>query len=168
MPARRFSPPWSVEEQPACFIVRDHNGQVLAYVYSKMNRAGDRRRSYCSRRRSPSFVFLTLPYYLRARLQWLRHSPSRRVLGAFLNAVESRHALSRHLVDWRGEDDQYQDVATSHFLTFPPLPWSVAFNGRSRRTLDLYTRLPMAGIDFGQCRFPPPWTVEDVLGCDLR
>ena len=33
MPSRRFPPPWSVEEQPACFIVRDHNGQALAYVY---------------------------------------------------------------------------------------------------------------------------------------
>jgi hypothetical protein len=22
--------PWSVEEQPACFVVRDHNGQALA------------------------------------------------------------------------------------------------------------------------------------------
>jgi hypothetical protein len=33
LPARRFPPPWSVEEQPACFIVRDHNGQALAYVY---------------------------------------------------------------------------------------------------------------------------------------
>jgi hypothetical protein len=31
--ARHFPPPWSVEEQPACFIVRDHNGQALAYVY---------------------------------------------------------------------------------------------------------------------------------------
>jgi hypothetical protein len=30
---RRFPPPWSVEEQPACFAVRDHNGQQLAYVY---------------------------------------------------------------------------------------------------------------------------------------
>jgi hypothetical protein len=30
---RRFPPPWSVEEQPACFVVRDHNGQALAYVY---------------------------------------------------------------------------------------------------------------------------------------
>ena len=29
----RFPPPWSVEEQDACFIVRDHNGQQLAYVY---------------------------------------------------------------------------------------------------------------------------------------
>jgi len=30
---RRFPPPWSVEEQSACFVVRDHNGQALAYVY---------------------------------------------------------------------------------------------------------------------------------------
>jgi hypothetical protein len=33
MTARRFPPPWSVEEQAACFVVRDHNGQQLAYVY---------------------------------------------------------------------------------------------------------------------------------------
>jgi hypothetical protein len=31
--ARRFPPPWSVDEQEACFIVRDANGQALAYVY---------------------------------------------------------------------------------------------------------------------------------------
>jgi hypothetical protein len=31
--ARRLPPPWSVEEQPACFVVRDHKGQELAYVY---------------------------------------------------------------------------------------------------------------------------------------
>ena len=34
MAARRFPPPpWSVEEQSACFVVRDRNGQVLAHVY---------------------------------------------------------------------------------------------------------------------------------------
>ena len=33
MPERRFPPPWSVEEQSACFVVRDHNGQALAYIY---------------------------------------------------------------------------------------------------------------------------------------
>ena len=33
MNGRRFPPPWSVEEQEACFVVRDHNGQQLAYVY---------------------------------------------------------------------------------------------------------------------------------------
>jgi hypothetical protein len=29
MPARSFPPPWSVEEQAAYFVVRDHNGQQL-------------------------------------------------------------------------------------------------------------------------------------------
>jgi|SRR6516225_1780738 hypothetical protein len=33
MPARRFPPPWSIEELEACFVVRDHDGQKLAYVY---------------------------------------------------------------------------------------------------------------------------------------
>jgi hypothetical protein len=33
MPARRFPPPWSVEDIGAAFVVRDHNGQQLAYVY---------------------------------------------------------------------------------------------------------------------------------------
>jgi hypothetical protein len=28
-----IAPPWSVDEQAACFVVRDHNGQALAYVY---------------------------------------------------------------------------------------------------------------------------------------
>jgi hypothetical protein len=37
--ARRFPPPWSVEEPDPklarqwCYIVRDANGQALAYVY---------------------------------------------------------------------------------------------------------------------------------------
>jgi hypothetical protein len=29
----RFPPPWTAEETDACFIVRDANGQALAYVY---------------------------------------------------------------------------------------------------------------------------------------
>jgi hypothetical protein len=33
MTARRFPPPWTVEETAACFIVRDNGGQALAYVY---------------------------------------------------------------------------------------------------------------------------------------
>ena len=31
--ARRFRPPWSVEETLACFVVKDFRGQKLAYVY---------------------------------------------------------------------------------------------------------------------------------------
>ena len=34
MPARRFPPPWDIEEHNrSCFIVRDNNGQALNYVY---------------------------------------------------------------------------------------------------------------------------------------
>jgi hypothetical protein len=33
MTTRRFPPPWTLEELDACFVVRDHNGQQLAYVY---------------------------------------------------------------------------------------------------------------------------------------
>ena len=31
--ARRFPPPWSVEDIDAAFVVKDHGGQKLAYVY---------------------------------------------------------------------------------------------------------------------------------------
>ena len=32
--ARRFPPPWDIEEaNAACFIVKDNNGHALAYVY---------------------------------------------------------------------------------------------------------------------------------------
>jgi hypothetical protein len=41
MTARHFPPPWSVEDKGACFIVRDHNGQALAYVYYDHPQAGD-------------------------------------------------------------------------------------------------------------------------------
>jgi hypothetical protein len=37
-PARRFPPPWSVDELDACFVVRDHSGQALAYLYSRIKR----------------------------------------------------------------------------------------------------------------------------------
>jgi hypothetical protein len=30
---RRFPPPWSIEEQTESFIVKDANGEPLAYVY---------------------------------------------------------------------------------------------------------------------------------------
>jgi hypothetical protein len=32
--SRSFPPPWTIEDKnDACFIVRDRNGQALAYVY---------------------------------------------------------------------------------------------------------------------------------------
>jgi hypothetical protein len=33
MPARRFPPPWTVEDIGAAFVVIDSTGQKLAYVY---------------------------------------------------------------------------------------------------------------------------------------
>jgi hypothetical protein len=33
MTPRRFTPSWSVEDIGAAFVVKDHSGQKLAYVY---------------------------------------------------------------------------------------------------------------------------------------
>jgi len=33
MTTRRFPPPWSIEERQESFIVKDANGQQLAYLY---------------------------------------------------------------------------------------------------------------------------------------
>lgn len=39
----RFPPPWTVEEQAACFVLRDRNGHALAHVYFEDDRAGSAR-----------------------------------------------------------------------------------------------------------------------------
>jgi hypothetical protein len=36
----RFPPPWTVEEKFACFVVRDANGQALAYIYFAKGKPG--------------------------------------------------------------------------------------------------------------------------------
>ena len=33
MPDRRFTPPWDIDDNGVCFIVRDAKGQALSYVY---------------------------------------------------------------------------------------------------------------------------------------
>ena len=33
MAERRFTPPWDIDDNGSCFIVRDNNGQALSYVY---------------------------------------------------------------------------------------------------------------------------------------
>jgi hypothetical protein len=35
MTTRRLSAPWRVEKIPGGYVVRDANGQALAYVYSR-------------------------------------------------------------------------------------------------------------------------------------
>jgi hypothetical protein len=38
-PSRRFPPPWRADRTPHGYVVRDANGQELAYVYSRDNEA---------------------------------------------------------------------------------------------------------------------------------
>ena len=40
MTDRRFPPPWTLDEHDECFIVRDADGQALAYVYFEEERDG--------------------------------------------------------------------------------------------------------------------------------
>jgi hypothetical protein len=42
MADRRFPPPWSVEDIGAAFVVRDHNGHALAYVYFEGGASSER------------------------------------------------------------------------------------------------------------------------------
>jgi hypothetical protein len=39
MTTRRFPPPWRADKMPGGYVVRDANGQALAYVYSRDNEA---------------------------------------------------------------------------------------------------------------------------------
>jgi hypothetical protein len=41
---RHFPPPWSVEELDSCFVVKDLNGQALAYMYFEKEQYRRRRR----------------------------------------------------------------------------------------------------------------------------
>ena len=37
MATRRFPPPWRADRIPGGYVVRDANGQALAYIYSRDN-----------------------------------------------------------------------------------------------------------------------------------
>ena len=39
MASRRFPPPWRADKIPGGYVVRDANGQALAYVYSRDSEA---------------------------------------------------------------------------------------------------------------------------------
>jgi K+/H+ antiporter YhaU regulatory subunit KhtT len=36
---RRFPPPWRADKIPGGYVVRDANGQAIAYIYSRENEA---------------------------------------------------------------------------------------------------------------------------------
>jgi len=56
---RRFPPPWSIEElNDACFVVRDHDSQQLAYVYFRRG-VGTERRIAASIAKLPELLLKT-------------------------------------------------------------------------------------------------------------
>jgi hypothetical protein len=67
MPERHFPPPWSVEELDSCFVVKDLNGQALAYVYFEKESRRRFRRELLTRDEAQRIaaVFVKLPELLR-------------------------------------------------------------------------------------------------------
>ena len=60
---RRFPPPWTVEQIPGGYKVKDANGQSLAYVYGRETRA-DADIAHVARRIASNIA--KLPAYLAA------------------------------------------------------------------------------------------------------
>ena len=72
MTQRHFTPPWIVEDHLACFIIKDNNGQALAYVYYEEEpgqQAAAKQLSKDEARRIAT-NFARLPELLRAQPHW--------------------------------------------------------------------------------------------------
>ena len=67
MPEGHFPPPWSVEQLDSCFVVKDLNGQALAYVYFEKEPRRRFRRELLTRGEAQRIaaVFAKLPELLR-------------------------------------------------------------------------------------------------------
>jgi len=67
MPERHFPEPWSVEELDSCFVVKDLNGQALAYMYFEKEPRRRFRRELLTRDEAQRIaaVFAELPELLR-------------------------------------------------------------------------------------------------------
>ena len=87
--ARRFPPPWSVEEGDTYFVVKDASGQKLGYVYFDDPRSADKPLTRGEARRIAVNV---------AKLPELLHSHVDRLTacGLFLKALNTRRRNSRH------------------------------------------------------------------------
>ena len=66
MPERHFPPPWFVEELDSCFVVKDANGQALAYMYFEKESRRRTQRELLAREEAQGIaaVFAKLPEIL--------------------------------------------------------------------------------------------------------
>ena len=69
---RRFPPPWIVEDHLACFIVKDSDGQALAYVYyeEEPERQAAAKQLSKDEARRIAVNFARLPEPLRSQPHW--------------------------------------------------------------------------------------------------
>jgi hypothetical protein len=69
MSERHFPPPWSVEELDSCFVVKDANGQALAYMYFEKEPRRRFRRELLTRDEAQRIaaIFAKLPVLLAQR-----------------------------------------------------------------------------------------------------
>jgi len=61
MPERHFPEPWSVDELDTCFVVKDLNGQALAYMYFEKEPRHRHRRSELLTRDEAQRIAAILP-----------------------------------------------------------------------------------------------------------
>jgi hypothetical protein len=75
---RRFPPPSDIDDNGACFIVRDHNRQALSYVSTSKNPAGHSSRTRDEARRIAVNV-AKLPELLKGVvMDWIQMKPGER------------------------------------------------------------------------------------------
>jgi hypothetical protein len=70
MPERGFPSPWTVEELDTWFVVRDANGQKLAYIYFEENSGRQSAVLTKDEARRIATNFARLPELLRSQPHW--------------------------------------------------------------------------------------------------